>query len=143
MSAHPLRILLIEDHLFFRESLLLLLHESPEVAVVGEASSGAEALAVLPACTPDIVILDLNLPDISGVELVEHMRKISGSQLPILVLTGAGDSGSLYMALKGGAMGYLRKDHITLERLIFAIMSMRKGLVILDRETLPLLLEAF
>ncbi len=102
------RVLVVDDHPLIRSGLRVLRAEEPTVELVGEAATGSQAIAAAAALEPDVVLMDLNLPDIDGVEatrriLAEHPRA------KVLVLTMLEDSDSLRAALQAGARGYLLK----------------------------------
>jgi DNA-binding NarL/FixJ family response regulator len=104
----PARVLVVDDHPLIRSGLRVLLAEEPSVELVGEAATGGEAIAAAAALQPDVVLMDLNLPDIDGVQatrriLTEH------PQSKVLVLTMLEDDDSLRAALQAGARGYLLK----------------------------------
>jgi two-component system response regulator DevR len=108
-AAEPLRVLLVDDHAVVRVGLRNLINDETDLRVVGEAATGAEALRQAASAEADVVVLDLRLPDGSGVELIEPLKKIS-ARLRVLVLTSFADDSLLLAALKAGADGYLLKD---------------------------------
>ena len=143
----PIRVLLVEDHTFFRESLALLLAETPAIEVVGQAATGAEALAFLsdwhaPDRDVDVVIFDLHLPDISGVDLAVRIQQAFGTSPALLMLTGSDDPAALRAALEKGVRGCLHKASITPGRLFSALPGLGNGLVVLGPSALPLLTAA-
>lgn len=102
------RVLVVDDHPLIRSGLRVLLAEEPSLELVGEAATGDEAIAAAAALAPDVVLMDLNLPDIDGVQatrqiLAEHPHT------KVLVLTMLEDDDSLRAALQAGARGYLLK----------------------------------
>jgi DNA-binding NarL/FixJ family response regulator len=120
-----IRILLADDHAVLRAGLKLLLDEQPDMQVVGEAADGAEVLALSEALRPDIILLDLTMPRLGGLEVLPLLRqRASGSR--ILVLTMHDDESYLRQALKGGAAGYVLKKAADAE-LITAIQSVMRG----------------
>ena len=104
-----LRILLVDDHAIVRVGLRNLIEDEPDLVVCGEAATGQEALRLSRETHPDVVVLDLRLPDISGVDLVEDIRG-APSRPRVLVLTSYADDTLLLSALKAGVDGYLLKD---------------------------------
>lgn len=104
-----LRVFLVDDHEMVRRGVADLLDAEPDLTVVGQASSVAEALARVPALRPDVVVLDVRLPDGNGVELCRELR----SRLPelrCLVLTSYTDEEAMLEAILAGAGGYVIKD---------------------------------
>ena len=106
MSDDVHRVLLLDDHTFFRELLALRLAREPDLAVVAEASSLAEARQVLRQVEIDVALVDLNLPDGSGVDLIRDLRAANPAA-PILLLTASGDRRSYAGAVTAGASGVL------------------------------------
>lgn len=105
----PLRILLVDDHAVVRVGLRNLINDEPDLRVVGEAVTCAEALARAEADRPEVIVLDLRLPDGSGVEIIDALKqRTDGAR--VLVLTSFADDTLLLAALKAGADGYLLKD---------------------------------
>ncbi len=119
------RVLLVDDHPVFRLGLRALLDGIAEIEVVGEAASADEALATIPAAAPDLVLLDLHLPDRSGLEVVRELRRLHPG-VAALVLTMAQDEDTLFAALRAGARGYLVKG-ADQDALVRAIQSVRAG----------------
>jgi DNA-binding NarL/FixJ family response regulator len=125
------RVLVVDDHQMFREGLAAMLDSLPDVAVVGTAGDGAEAIAAADDLAPDIVIMDLHMPRMDGVEAT---RRIVANRpdTAVLVLTMLEDDHSVFSALEAGASGYLLKEsgRAELERAIHAVAA---GQSILDR----------
>lgn len=103
-----IRILVVDDHKLFREGLTALLHGAQETAVVGEAATGAEAIAQAAAVTPDVILMDIQMPDMNGIEAT---RRIMTHQpdVGIIMLTMLEDDDSLFAAMSAGARGYILK----------------------------------
>ena len=101
-------ILLVDDHPVFLFGLRMLIEAEPDLRIVGEAMSGAEALHTLASLQPvDLVIMDIGLPDMNGVEVTRRIRQ-AHPKLPILILTMLDDN-TVFTALKAGANGYILK----------------------------------
>ncbi len=116
------RVVLADDHPMYRYGLRAVLDASPEVEVVGEAADGAELLAVVARCAPDVVLTDLSMPRLPGTAAIDELtRRRPG--LGILVLTMHEDDASLFGALRAGARGYLLKgaDHEEIVRAVLAV----------------------
>jgi two-component system response regulator DevR len=110
MSAEPgIRVFLLDDHEVVREGVRALLEGAPDIEVVGEAATVAEALARIPACRPDVAILDVQLPDGSGVEVCRTVRSDQPA-VRALMLTSFADDEALFEAILAGASGYLLKQ---------------------------------
>lgn len=104
-----IRIVLVDDHGVIRDGLRAALSTRPDLLVVGEAATGNEAVSVVAETKPDVVVLDLNLPDVDGVTVARRITE-SGSLTRILVLTMNGEDGSVVRALRAGARGYVLKE---------------------------------
>jgi DNA-binding NarL/FixJ family response regulator len=107
-SVAPLRILLADDHRVVREGLAALLATQPDLCVVGEAGTGREALVQVARCQPDIMLLDLELPDVDGVGVLEELRAAQHN-VRVIVLTAYGADERILDAVRAGARGYLLK----------------------------------
>ncbi len=104
----PIRILLVDDHALFRSGLRALLATAPDLEICGEAASGEEAIAVVAARQPDVVLLDLTMPGMGGVAATRRIVAAS-PHARVLVLSMADDDDSVFAALRAGARGYLLK----------------------------------
>ncbi len=105
----PIRIVLVDDHAVVRSGLAQLLGGADDIEVVGLAGEGAEALAVVRDTRPDVVMMDLQMPGMDGVEATRRIVA-EGSGCEVVVLTSFSDSARIVAALDAGAMGYLLKD---------------------------------
>jgi DNA-binding NarL/FixJ family response regulator len=103
------RVLLVDDHPMFRAGLRALLTSTPDMDVVGEASTGAEAITQARALGPDIIVMDLHMPDLNGVEATRQILAIAPGTA-VLVLSMFDDDDSVFAAMRAGARGYLLKD---------------------------------
>ena len=120
-----IRVFIVEDHAIVREGISNLLELSEDVEVIGAAASAEEALKLLPSARPDVLLLDMKLPRLSGVELMQQLRT-SSDLPPTLILTTFEDDGLLLDGLRAGAKGYLLKD-VSLEQLLTAIREIAAG----------------
>ncbi|MGK5681266.1 response regulator [Actinoplanes sp. URMC 104] len=120
-----IRVLLVEDHPIYRDGLRTGLRPIDDVDVVGEAATAAEAVALTERLRPDVVLLDLGLPDRSGLEAARAIA--AGDDAPaILVLTMRDDDGSVFAAIRAGAAGYLLKG-ADQDELVRAIRGVAAG----------------
>ncbi|MFW6088157.1 MAG: response regulator [Gemmatimonadota bacterium] len=126
MSEPPIRVVVADDHAVVREGIRRVLDDDPDVAVVGEASTGAEALAIVEDCRPDVLLLDLGLPDISGLEVVRRLLA-AGSPPRVLVLSMHEDDEYVLRAVRAGVDGYLLKDEAEPAMLRTAVRSVHAG----------------
>jgi DNA-binding NarL/FixJ family response regulator len=104
-----IRVLLAEDHAVVRGGLLQLLGDLDEMEVVGAASGGEEAVALAAEHRPDVVLMDLEMPDLDGIEATRRIRA-ADTQVNVVVLTAFSDRGRILDAIDAGAVGYLLKD---------------------------------
>ena len=119
------RILLADDHILFREGLKLLICQKPDLEVVGEAGDGLETLDLLNAIKPDMIILDISMPNMRGMEAIKEIKVIR-PEVKILMLTMHKDKDYLNKAISAGAHGYVLKEDAHRE-LFSAIERVRYG----------------
>jgi two-component system response regulator DevR len=134
-----MKVFLVDDHEVVRRGLADLLHDTPDLEVVGEAGSVAEAMARIPALRPDVAVLDLRLPDGNGVELCRDLL----SEMPdlrCLMLTSYTTDEAMLDAILAGASGYIVKDAKGLE-LASAIRDVGAGKSLLDSRAAAALME--
>ncbi|NJN45087.1 MAG: response regulator transcription factor [Anaerolineae bacterium] len=124
------RILIAEDHHLVRQGIRALLEMQPGFEVVGEAQDGREAIAFLTLKNPDLVILDINMPEISGLEVLKIIQQKNLS-VRALILSMYSDEGLISQAIRLGARGYLLKRSVT-EELIEAIQKIAEGHIFLS-----------
>ena len=109
MSEQAIRIVVVDDHTLFRRGITALLGGVAGFSVVGEGADGLEGIRVVAALQPDVVLLDLNMPGISGIEALQAILRAAPG-LPVVMLTVSEDAQDLMAALKAGAQGYLLKN---------------------------------
>ena len=120
-----LRILVAEDHPLFRKGMISLLSSVPEFEVVGEAATGEEAVVRAAQLQPDVILMDLQMPQVNGIEATRRILQESPS-VRILVVTLFEDEDSVFMALRAGARGYVLKDADE-EVVVHAIRAVGRG----------------
>lgn len=125
-----IRILIADDHTLFRRGLISLLNEAGEFQIVGEASSGPEAVRLANDLRPDVVLMDVHMPGGSGVEAVGQLSRLSPS-LPVIMLTVSENDEDLLGAIRAGARGYFLKN-AEVEDLYAAIRQVHQGRATLD-----------
>ena len=136
----PLRVLLVDDHDFFRSGLRTLLAEDPSIEVVGEAPDGAAGIELFGRRRPDVVLMDLQMPRLSGVEATRRLTE-SWPDARVLVLTVSVEDKGVLEAVRAGASGYLVKDAPT-EEIVRAIHAVAKGQFLTSTRVAPALLTA-
>ncbi len=107
--TETIRVLVVDDHEVVRRGILALLATESGIEVVGEAGNGREAVVMAESLRPDVVIMDLIMPGMGGVEAIRQIRS-RGIESHVLVLTSFGSEDKLFPAIKAGAIGYLLKD---------------------------------
>jgi DNA-binding NarL/FixJ family response regulator len=125
MAMSLISVVIADDHRLFREGLRLILAQEESITVVGEAANGLQTISVISDLKPDVVLLDIKMPDKSGIEILPAIRKNSPMTKP-LMLTGIVDEKTILMALKAGAKGYISKD-AGVSDLIKAIEIVHRG----------------
>lgn len=104
-----LRILLVDDHVLFRKGVVAVLNSRPDLQVVGEAGNGKEALEQARETVPDVVLMDINMPEMDGLEAVKQLKQ-EMPHVRIIMLTVSDNDHDLFEAIKNGADGYLLKN---------------------------------
>jgi DNA-binding NarL/FixJ family response regulator len=125
VTSNPIRILVVEDHHVVRQGLVALLSVADGVEVVGQAGDGAEALTQFETHYPDVTLIDLRLPRLSGVEVIQRVRAEHANARFIVLTTYDGDE-DIFRALQAGARAYLLKG-MTVDVLLSAIRSVHAG----------------
>ncbi len=123
--SEPIRILIADDHRVYREGVRALLDGDEGLAIVGEAASGDEAVAAAGRLAPDVILMDLKMPGLNGIEATRAILARAPAAA-ILVVTMFDDDDSVFAALRAGATGYLLKD-ADQEELLRAIRAVRRG----------------
>src|SRR5919199_352168 len=136
----PIRVLIADDHLFYREGLRVMLSAVPEIQLVGEAATGDEAIDRALALQPDVVLMDLKMPGASGIEATRRILRES-PRIGVLVLTMFDDD-SVFAAMRAGARGYLLKD-ARLDDVVRAIDAVGRGEAIFSASIAQRLLSYF
>ena len=126
----PIRVLLVDDHAIVRDGIRSLLTTEPDIQVVGEAANGRDGILVAEQLQPDVILMDLVMPEMGGIEAT---RRITAGQprARILVLTSFDAEEKVFPAIKAGAMGYLLKDSDSAD-LVRAIHQVHRGESSLD-----------
>jgi NarL family two-component system response regulator LiaR len=125
MGTEPIQVLLIDDHAVVRRGLSAFLSTYSEIAVVGEASSGAEGIELASRLLPDVVLMDLLMPEMDGIEATRRIRAAVPSA-QVIVLTSYSEDERIFPAIKAGALSYLLKD-VKPDDLVRAIKAARRG----------------
>jgi DNA-binding NarL/FixJ family response regulator len=125
VRVNKLRILIADDHQIVREGLKALVNAQPDMHVVGEAEDGRTAWLLAKQLQPDVVVMDVSMPEMNGAEVTERLH-VECPQIKVLALTIYEDKGYLQKLLKAGASGYVLKRTV-MEELVRAIRAVAKG----------------
>jgi DNA-binding NarL/FixJ family response regulator len=128
------KVVIVDDHPVFRQGLRDVLETDPQLDVVGEAANGKEAIQLARELAPDVMLVDISLPDIMGLQVT---RRITADQpdVRVIVITGYDDAEQAFHAIRAGASAYCPKD-ITPEKLIRTIYSVRDGKYVIGERTM-------
>jgi DNA-binding NarL/FixJ family response regulator len=136
-----LKVLLVEDHAIVRQGVKALLDEEPDIAVVGETGDGSEALLLAQKLRPDIVLMDLSLPGLSGIEATHQIRERFPT-MRIVVLSMHGNEEYVFRALRAGASGYVLKQSTSTE-LVLALRAVATGSTFLSPAVSQILISDY
>ncbi len=141
MNAQPLRIVLVDDHQILRDGIRALLEGEPGVRVVAECGTGAEALDLVTREVPDLVVLDLSLPDVSGLDVLRRLQETHPT-VRVIVLSMHTQREFVLQAIAGGCAAYVPKStaHTSL---VEAIQAVRRGERFLHPRVAAVLIESF
>lgn len=109
MNDKPIRIIIADDHAVVRQAMHVMLEMEPEFTVIGEADDGEQALVLADEFQPDLVLMDIRMEGMDGVEATRRLRK-QHPEISVLILTGYGEDQILLQAVEAGAQGFLLKD---------------------------------
>ena len=137
-TPQPVRVLLVDDHALFRSGIRALLQEYPDFEIVGETADGMEGVKRAKQLRPDVVLLDLNMPGVSGSDALRLMLQDSG-EVHVLMLTVSEDADDLLDTLRAGAAGYLLKN-IEADTLANAIRMAARGEPVISQPMMSKLL---
>ncbi|MGX1547720.1 response regulator [Streptomyces adustus] len=137
--ADPIRVLLVDDHQVVRRGLRTFLEVQEDIEVVGEAADGAEGVDRAEELTPDIVLMDVKMPGMDGVEALRRLRELA-NPARVLIVTSFTEQRTVVPALRAGAAGYVYKD-VDPDALAAAIRSVHAGHVLLQSEVAAALLS--
>jgi len=136
-----IQVLVVDDHAIIRKGIRAVLDLIPDIDLVGEAENGAQAVKLALELKPDVILMDLMMPEMNGIECIKQI-KAQGSKTRILVLTNFAGEDMIFPAIKAGAMGYHLKDSSP-EMLIEAIRQVNEGVAALHPTIAKKVLEEF
>lgn len=121
----PIRIVIVDDHAILRSGLRMMLNAQPDITVVGEASAGRQGISEAQRLLPDVILMDITMPDINGIEATRQIKQ-AHPDIRVLILTMHENDEYLFQALRAGANGYILKEAADTE-LINAIHIVQSG----------------
>ncbi|MEY9929709.1 DNA-binding NarL/FixJ family response regulator [Catenulispora sp. GP43] len=136
----PIRVLLADDQPLVLSALRMLLNVTPDVALVGEAASGAQAVRMARELVPDVVVMDIRMPGMDGIEATALLTGATGPR--VIILTTFDEDDNIYRALRAGASGFLVKD-MALEEILGAIRVVASGDALIAPSVTRRLIEEF
>ena len=140
-GSEPVRVLVVDDLELFRRGLIMLLEQEPDIDVVGEASDGAAAIELAQSAAPDVVLLDVRMPKLSGVEACRAIKEAVPAT-KIIMLTVSDEEADLYETVKNGASGYLLKDS-SIEEVAQAVRVVNEGQSLISPSMASKLIDEF
>lgn len=123
--SESIKVMLVDDQTLVREGIKSLLQLAGHIDIVGEASDGIEALEHIPQCQPDVVLMDIRMPRLDGIETTQRLASDAGAP-PVIILTTFDDHDLVLNGIRAGARGFLLKD-VSLESLVEAIEAVNRG----------------
>ena len=138
-KSDQIRIVIADDHMLIREMLRRTLHQEDSIKIVGEATNGLQTIDVISDLKPDVVLLDIIMPEMDGIKVLPAIREKS-PKTKALMLTAAMDETMIFKSLKAGAKGYLSKD-TSISDLIKAIKTVHQGEIWIERKLMARFLE--
>jgi two-component system NarL family response regulator len=137
----PVRVLVVDDHALFRHGLVSVLRSAADLEVVGEARDGMEAIEQAATLEPDVVLMDVRMPTVNGIEAARRIR-VAQPTVRVLMLTESEDEDDLFGALRAGATGYLLKE-VAIDEIADAIRSVANGQALVSPSMTTKLLSEF
>jgi len=134
MSSEKIAVMIVDDHPLVLQGLRKVLAGEPDIAVVGAATDGEEALETARRLTPDVVLLDINLPSMNGMQVARQL-KADLPNVAVIMLTAYHDENQVFHAVRAGASAYYPKD-VTVDKLLGAIRQVSQGMYVIEENVL-------
>ena len=141
MNDAPIRVLIVDDHALFRRGLELVLAVEPDLEVVGEAADGIEAIDMAAELAPDVVLMDVRMPGVGGIEATRRIRT-EQPMTKVVMLTVSEDEEDLFDAIRAGATGYLLKE-LSIEEVADTVRAVARGQALVSPSMAAKLLTEF
>jgi DNA-binding NarL/FixJ family response regulator len=139
--TEPLQVLVADDHPLFRDGLRTLLASAPDAELVGEATTGEEAVSLAAKLQPDVILMDVQMPGMGGIEATRRIVRDS-AQVRVLVVTMFDDDGTVFQAMRAGARGYVLKG-ANYDEMLRAIRAVGTGEAIFSPKIAVRLMDFF
>jgi len=139
--VEPIRVLVVDDHVIFRDGIRTLINSAADLVLVAEASNGQEAIAAAVELQPDVVLMDVKMPDMDGIQATRQIVQTS-PHICVLTLTMLEDDSSIFAAMRAGARGYLLKG-ASHEELLVAIRAVATGQAIFSPPVAERMIDFF
>lgn len=140
-NIEPLRVMIVDDHALFRRGLRAILGTAPGIVVAGEAGSGEEAVSLAASLRPDVILMDIQMPGINGIDATRRILQ-SNPDIRVLIVTIFEDDPSVFTAMRAGARGYILKDAKKVD-IIGAVQAVGRGEAIFSPSIAARLIEFF
>lgn len=140
-DKNAITLLIVDDHQIVRDGICAYLDTIPEIEVVGQADSGSEGVKLAEQLAPDVILMDLIMPGMDGVEATWRVRQVS-PRSRVVILTSFHEDTNIFPAIKAGALSYVLKD-IDPEKLAETIMSASRGEAVLDSKVAARLMHEY
>lgn len=134
MEIMPVSVLIVDDHFFFRKAIVTLLQADPRINYLGSAPDGEAALQFCQDTCPEVIVTDMHMPHMSGMDLLHTLSKELTCTPKMLFLTGDTNAVQAQQAFQAGARGYMLKDNVTGENLVSAIYAVFDGGIYIDSD---------
>ncbi len=125
----PIRVVVVDDHPFFRQGLRNVLEAEPDVEVAGEIGDGFQALAMIPELSPHVVLMDVNLPGLNGLQVTQKLKP-SHPEINFIIVTAYDDEEQIYHAIRVGASAYFSKD-VEPKQLLETVRLVARGMYVI------------
>ena len=137
----PIKVMIVDDHNLVREGLKAVFSQGDEIEAIGEAGSGEEAIEMVDKVKPDVILMDISMPGINGIQATKLIRD-KNPDAKIVILTMLDQEGYVYEAIKAGATGYMLKSTSS-DELVKAIQTVNEGKALLHPDATAQLLKEF
>lgn len=131
---NPINVLIVDDYPFFRQGLCDIMISENDLIIVGEAKDGQQALKMIEQTQPDVVLMDINIPTINGIEVTRRIKS-DWPHIGVIILTAYDDQEQIYRAIRAGALAYFAKD-IAPDRLLNVIRLVSQGRYVIDSQVM-------